>query len=101
MHKDWKETDGTVAEVEEHQTRYGKEYSVVFTYKVDGEWYGGTFTTSDSYSEVRKGDTIPVRYDPNKPDRNDLVERETIRRWVIGAVLASAAAVWLYFVVFR
>ena len=98
MHKDWKDADGTVASIEEQQTRGGTVYSIVFTYKVDGEWYGGTFTTRDSYS---KGDAISVRYDPNKPDRNDLVERETIRHWVIGAILVSGAAVWLFFVIFR
>jgi hypothetical protein len=93
MHKDWKDTDGTVASVEEYQTRSGKQYSVVFTYKVDGEWYGGTFTTTDSYS---KGDAIPVLYDPLKPDRNNLVQRETIRHWVVGAVLCALGLVFLF-----
>ena len=60
MHEGWKDTDGTIASVDEHATRYGTEYSVVFTYKVDGEWYGGTYTTSES---SRKGDPDrpPVR----------------------------------------
>jgi hypothetical protein len=93
MRKGWNETDGTVASVEERQTRSGTEYSVVFTYKVDGEWYGGTFTTDESY---RKDDAIAVLYDPLKPDRNNLVEQETRRRWVIGAILGVGALVVLY-----
>jgi hypothetical protein len=93
VRKDWKDTDGTVADVEERQTRSGTNYSVVFTYKVDGEWYGGTFTTGEAY---RKGDTVSVLYDPLKPDRNNLVQQETIRRWVIGTVLCVVGLVFLF-----
>ena len=93
MRRDWKDTDGTVASVEEHPTRKGTQYSVVFTYKVDDEWYGGTFTTSESY---RKDDTIAVLYDPSKPGRNNLVEQETIRHWIIGAILCVVALFALY-----
>jgi hypothetical protein len=73
VHKDWKEIDGTVSSVEEYQTRSGTEYSVVFMYKVDGGYYAGTFTTSESY---RKDDTISVLYDPANPERNNLAEQE-------------------------
>jgi hypothetical protein len=80
------EKTGTVAEIEERQSRSGTDYSVVFTYKVDREWYGGTFTTGEAY---RKGDTIAVLYDPSKPERNNLVQQETIRKWIIAAVLCA------------
>ena len=93
MHEDWKDTDGTVASVEEHQTRYGKNYSVVFTYKVDDEWYGGTFTSEEPYS---KDDTLTVLYDPAKPERNNLVEHEKIRHWILGAVILVAAFLILF-----
>jgi hypothetical protein len=93
MHKDWKDTDGTVASVEEFQTRGGSQYRVVFTYEVDGHWCGGTFTTTDAY---QKGDTLPVLYDPANPDRNNLAERETIRHWIIGTVIGLAAIFLLY-----
>jgi hypothetical protein len=94
MHKDWKDTEGTVASVDEFRTRSGTEYySVVFTYKVDNEWYGGTFTTSEEY---RKDDTLTVLYDPKQPDRNNLVEKETIRRWVIGSLIGAGALLLLY-----
>ena len=97
MRKDWKETDGTVASVDYGgRSRDGTEYSVVgFSYKVYGEWYGGTFTTGDSY---RKDDTITVLYDPRNPDRNNLVQREEILHWVIGALLCAGGLLLLYFV---
>jgi hypothetical protein len=78
--------DGTVAGVEERQTRNGRYYSVVFTYKVDGEWYSGTYT---DYGSVRVGDSIPVRYDPKNPEHNDLVDKEKRLHWyiVIGVVV--------------
>lgn len=93
MHKNWKDADGTVASVEEFQTRGGPQYRVVFTYEVDGHWCGGTFTTTDAY---QKGDTLSVLYDPADPDRNNLAERETIRHWIIGAALGLAALFLLY-----
>jgi hypothetical protein len=93
MHKDWKDTDDTIASAEPYQTRYGTEYSVAFTYKVDGEWYGGTFTTSESY---RKDDVITVLYDPANPERNNLVQREKARRWIIGSLIAAVALFILY-----
>jgi hypothetical protein len=95
VHKDWKEVDGTVSSVEEYQTRYGTEYSVVFMYKVDGGYYAGTFTTSEAY---RKDDSISVLYDPSNPDRNNLAEQETIRHWIIGAVVCVGGLVFLYVV---
>jgi Protein of unknown function (DUF3592) len=93
MHKDWKDTDGTVASVSEYRTRTGTQYSVVFTYKVDNEWYSGTFTTGEEY---RKDDTITVLYDPKQPDRNNLVEKETVRRWIIGSIIGAAALLLLH-----
>jgi hypothetical protein len=98
MRKDWKDVDGAVASVEEFPTRGGTRYSVVFTYKVDGEWYGGTFTTDESYS---KDDMIAVLYDPSKPERNNLVEEEKIRHWIIGAILSVVALFILYAVFIR
>lgn len=96
MHEDWKEVDGTVSSVEEYQTRYGTEYSVVFMYKVDGGYYSGIFTTSEAY---RKDDSISVLYDPNNPDRNNLVEQETIRHWIIGAVICVGAVLFVLYAV--
>jgi len=93
MHKDWKDTDGTVADVQLISYKDGTTYSVVFTYKVDGEYYSGTFTTYEAY---RKDDTISVLYDPANPERNNLVEQENIRHWVIGAAICIVALIILY-----
>jgi hypothetical protein len=93
--KDWKDTDGTVADVEELSRRNITEYSVVFTYKVEGGYYSGTFTTGEAYC---KDDTIPVLYDPASPERNTLVEQEKIRHWVVGGVLCVVALFVFYIV---
>jgi hypothetical protein len=95
VHEDWKDTDGTVASVDSFPTRGGTRYSVVFTYKVDDEWYGGTFTTDEAY---RKDDTISLLYDPAKPERNNLVEQEKTRRWILGAVVLVAVLLILFVV---
>jgi hypothetical protein len=85
----WKDADGTVASVyEKFQTRNGPYYSVVFTYKVDGGYYSGTFSTFEEYHE---NDAIYLRFDPANPERNDLVERERIKHWILFAVILVAA----------
>jgi hypothetical protein len=82
---DWKDTDGTVADVQVQQGRNSRSYSVVFTYKVDGSWYGGTYTTGD---ELKVGNLVPVRYDPKNPERNDLVVKETRKHWIVAILIA-------------
>lgn len=93
MKADWKTTEGTVAEVQERRTRSTVWYSVVFTYKVDGSWYGGTFWSADAY---QKGDSIDVRYNPADPERNDLVDSETRRKWIQALVVLAVVAFWLF-----
>ena len=85
---DWLDTDGTVAD--EPQYCGKNTYSVVFTYKVDDHFYSGTFTTANTY---RKGDTIPVRYDPQNPERNDWVVKETRMHWIIGIGIVVTIAI--------
>ena len=90
----WKDADGTVATVSELQGKNRVRYSVVFTYKVNEGWYGGTFT---SYDPLTVGDSLAVRYDPENPDHNDLVEKEKWRK-IFGIGLAVIAGVlWLFF----
>lgn len=93
MARQWKDTDGTVASSDEFHTKGGARYTVVFTYKVEGSYYGGTFTTSTSY---REGDLLTVQYDPAHPEINDLVQKEHRRRWLIAAVLVL---IGIFFVV--
>ena len=89
---DWKDAEGTVASVERIDGRGGPSYTVVFNYKVGGEWYGGTFWSSDEY---RKGDSLAMRYDPENPEYNDLVQKENRRRWLWGIGIAAAVVIWL------
>ena len=84
--RDWVETEGTIASVEEHRNRNSSWYTVVFTYTVDNHYYGGTYTSWTEEPVV--GDAIAVRYDPGNPDRNDLATKETIKHWVIGGLVA-------------
>jgi hypothetical protein len=92
----WQKTNATVASFLRYQTKIGPMYEVVFTYKVDGSWLGGTFTTMHPY---REGDTLPLFYDPKNPERNNLARREGILRWVYIAffVLMGALAVYLFY----
>ncbi len=85
---DWKDADGVVADEPLYEGK--NTYSVVFTYKVDDHFYSGTFTTGDTY---RKGDSIPVRYDPTNPERNDWVVKETRQHWIIGIAIVVVIAI--------
>jgi hypothetical protein len=93
--RDWVEVEGTVASAMAFQTKAGSGYTVVFTYKVDGHFYGGTFTTMRLYF---KGDRISVKYDPSDPDRNNLVGREQMMNWFYAVffVLLGLWAVYLF-----
>ena len=84
--RDWIETDGTVNEVYVDGGAKDRTVSAVFTYIVDGHYYGGTYTP---WAHVPvKGETITVRYDPDDPNKNDLVARSVMRNWIIGALVA-------------
>jgi hypothetical protein len=89
----WKDADGTVSSVMVSQGGRGVTfYTVGFSYKVDGHFYGGTITTGEEY---REGDSVPVKYDPNDPERNDLMEKETRGRWILWAVIGVAVVMVL------
>jgi hypothetical protein len=92
---DWKEAKGTVASVLESHSKGGNIYEVVFTYTVDGSYFGGTFTTMAYH---REGETLPVRYNPSNPEENNFTKREAILRWVyvVFFVLMGLLAVYLF-----
>ena len=69
-------------------------YTVVFTYKVEGSWLGGTFTTATPYQE---GDTLVVKCDPGAPERNNFTEREKRLRWFYIAFFVAMGALAVYF----
>jgi Protein of unknown function (DUF3592) len=89
---DWKDADGTATSVTRQESRGGPIYTVAFNYEVDGHWCGGTFTTRDEY---REGDSVAVRYDPKNPDYNDLMQKESRKRWIIGSVVVFVVLLWL------
>ena len=92
---DWRETEGTVASVARYESKGVPIYEVVFTYKVEGSWYGGTFTTLAPHF---KGDALAVRYDPSNPEKNNFLKREGIMRWVyiVFFTLLGIMAVYLF-----
>ncbi len=90
---DWKDAEGKVATVDRVPGDGYSTYTVVFTYKVDGHWCGGTFTSNQEYNV---GDSVALRYDPNDPDRNDLGDKEDDRKqWKIWAALAVSFLLYL------
>jgi hypothetical protein len=84
--RDWVETDATVDEVYVDGGGRDKSVSAVFTYTVDGHYYGGTYFPL--LDVPVKGQTITVRYDPDDPNKNDLVARSLRNHWIIGIVTA-------------
>jgi len=89
----WIDTEGTVASVEVHETTRSGDpstWTVVFTYKVDGHWYSGTYRTFDTF---KVGDTLALRYDPADPNRNNLVVKDRLLHvlyWGIAVAIALA-----------
>jgi hypothetical protein len=86
----WQQTEGTVSAI--YLDAVGEDHGekVVFTYKVDGHWYSGTFA-SNGYVH---GQRIPVLYDPSDPHRNNLVAKNRlllILCWSLVAALALVA----------
>lgn len=85
--KDWKDTDGTIVSVDP-SLRWNT--GAIFTYEVGGHLYSGTYLPSET---VSVGDIINVRYDPKNPERNDLVEKEARRKWIIGICIGVVIAI--------
>ena len=80
MSTNWAKTDGTVTSSRRYDTpRAGSRFEVGFTYKVNGERYGGTFNTPLAF---REGTTFVVEYDPKDPARNKFLAREKRLRWI-------------------
>jgi hypothetical protein len=93
-HIDWVETKGNVASVEPYPNgAIRKAVRVVFTYTVDGHWYGGTFISNfDPYIE---GQPLTVHYDPKNPSMNDLLKKDRRRRWFTYTAYVAALLVIL------
>jgi len=64
-------------------------YAVTFTYKVDGHYYGGEFKT-EVPSGYAEGAPIAVRYNPAKPEENDL---DGGGKWAIGSYVIYCVAI--------
>jgi hypothetical protein len=92
--KGWLKTEATVDEV--YVDGHGKyrQASVVFIYLVGGHYYSGTYTPWINIPV--KGEKIPLRYDPDDPETNDLVIKSTKTRWLMGLAAALAFALMLF-----
>ena len=91
---DWVETEGNVASVTPNPNGLiRKAVEVVFTYTVDGHWYGGMFLSN--FDPYVVGQTLTVRYDPTNPASNDLVKKDFRRRWLTIAAFVAAGLIIL------
>ena len=94
MRKGWKQTEATIASIVRHTGVDSQfSYEVVFSFEIGGSYYGGTFT---AWKEPYVGDKIPVCYDPADPDRNDLIQRDKLMKWVY-AILFLAFGSWIIY----
>lgn len=95
MSTDWIDADATVASSIEHGADERPIYEVVFTYKVNDGWYGGTFTTFIPY---REGDKLAVRYDSRNPARNNYVQNEKRQKWDLIVFFSALGLLTLWLV---
>jgi hypothetical protein len=94
----WKAVDGTVKDVRS-STHFGKGglCAVSFVYTVDGHAYRGEFDVATG-RPYAKGDPLMVRYNPAKPEENDL--NQTGLRTALYSVTFGLACVALYLYLF-
>ncbi|QIK74691.1 DUF3592 domain-containing protein [Nocardioides piscis] len=101
----WQQADGAVTAVREHKIE-DRDGSVSVTYRVAYEFVDTTGTprtaTAETWSRSHeKGQTLPVRYDPDNPSRSDIsTPRVRTTWWAAAAALSllgvgSAALGWL------
>ncbi len=99
---DWKDAVGTVSNimVVGPQGRGGVFYSITFSYQVDGSYYSGEFTseTSEGYTE---GGSLPLKYNPAKPEQNNLDGNGKSSVWMSWAITVVGSAWLLYLICFR
>jgi hypothetical protein len=96
----WPETTATVADCLNLSGMWDKGqpsaalYSVRFTYWVDSRMHTGCFKTRTRYAP---GDTIMVRHDPQRPERNSTEPIERLKTELL--IIAAIGLVALYFAV--
>jgi hypothetical protein len=96
----WPETVATVADcfnlsdLLNKNSATGDCYSVRFTYWVDGAMHTGCFKTRTKYAQ---GDTLMVRHDPRRHERNSADPIERFRTELL--IAAAVVLIALYFVV--
>jgi hypothetical protein len=86
MHADWRETEATVSSVVKQQNSRTITYEAVITYKVDGGYFATTVCGWKYYAEGQK---LKIFYDPANPDRNNLSQRDRLKK--LGYLLSFAA----------
>jgi hypothetical protein len=109
---DWKETVATVftCGVQE-KAMPGKlplpgfgysEYLITFSYEIDRQWYSGEFTSTTPRVE---GSTFTLKYDRNRPDRNEYsLSKAFDSLWgniIMWAAAMVIAGVYIWFREFR
>jgi hypothetical protein len=69
------DTEGVVVGMKESRSSKGSGYSPIFEYRsADGAMHRVTEGSSSSHPGVAVGDTVPVKYDPKRPDKGRLAK---------------------------
>jgi hypothetical protein len=78
--------EGTVVGMDAKPSSKGTGYSPITEYRTpDGSVYRITESSSSSHPSVEVGETVPVKYDPAKPDKGRLTR--PLYLWGLGGFL--------------
>jgi hypothetical protein len=93
MRADWTETEATVASVVKLQNSRTITYEAVITYTVDGSYFA---TTVCGWKFYAQGQKLKIFYDPGNPDRNNLSQRERLKKLVYVIFFAALGILAVY-----
>lgn len=97
MHDGWLETEAKVTgcKVSRSYRNLGGYSTVSFTYVVNGVKYEGGLVCGD---EMLEGETFPIHYDPNHPERNDAeMGNGNWAQWYTWLLTAVGLVLFVYF----
>jgi hypothetical protein len=69
-------------------------YLITFSYEVGGSWYSGEFLNGSALVE---GSRFSLRYDPDRPERNEKNLEARRSRWFSVVIAIVLVAAWLFY----
>jgi hypothetical protein len=99
---EWKETEATVFTCGWQDKfsagatglRPDGSYLITFSYEVGGSWYSGEFLNGSALVE---GSRFSLRYDPDRPERNEKNLEARRSRWFSVVIAIVLGAAWLFY----